>query len=225
MSTEPTEPHPGLIRRFELPTRFVHWSLAVSFLLLLLTGLTNFAPELKAIHIGGARLFAWLHVVLGFAMVVIAIGALLALWRSRSLRADLEALARTSPDDTRWLQYQLTHLGGGGSTKPEPPVAKFNAGQKLNALASAAATAGLLGTGVVLGINYFTKAVLPTLFVAQLFPLHTWLALAFIPVLLGHIYLGAIHPATREALRGMTRGVVRRDWARRHHADWIPPED
>ena len=219
-------PHPDLVRRFEAPTRFVHWSLALTFVLLLLTGLTNFTPELKAIHIGGARLFAWVHVVLGFAMVVVALAAVLALWRSRSLRADLEALARTGPDDSRWLQYQLTHLAPPGrGEESEPPAAKFNAGQKLNALASAVATAGLLGTGVVLGINYITKQLFSTLFVAQLFPLHTWLALGFIPLLLGHIYLGAINPSTREALRGITLGVVRRDWAWRHHAAWIPPED
>ena len=189
-------PHRGLVRRFKVPTRLVHWSLSVFFILLLLTGLTNFVPELKTIHIGGARLFAWAHVALGFA---------------------------NGPDDTRWLRHQLARLIRRGGS--EPPVAKFNAGQKLNALLSAAATAGLLGTGVILGINYITKRVFSTVFVADVFPLHTWLALAFIPVLLGHLYLALINPSTREALRGMTSGSVRRDWARRHHPGWTPGED
>ena len=216
-------PHRGLVRRFKVPTRLVHWSLSVFFILLLLTGLTNFVPELKTIHIGGARLFAWAHVALGFAMVAVAAVALLALNRSRSLRDDMDALTRNGPDDTRWLRHQLARLSRRGGS--EPPVAKFNAGQKLNALLSAAATAGLLGTGVILGINYITKRVFSTVFVADVFPLHTWLALAFIPVLLGHLYLALINPSTREALRGMTSGSVRRDWARRHHPGWTPGED
>src|SRR5438105_9822309 len=44
-------------------------------------------------------------------------------------------------------------------------------------------------------------------------------------VLVGHLYLAVIHPATRHSLRGMTRGTVREDWARRHYPRWAPPAD
>ena len=37
----------------------------------------------------------------------------------------------------------------------------------------------------------------------------------------GHLYLTLVYPATRHALNGMTRGWVREDWARRHHAKWV----
>jgi formate dehydrogenase subunit gamma len=40
-------------------------------------------------------------------------------------------------------------------------------------------------------------------------------------LLVGHLYLALIYPATRHALRGMTVGTVRRDWARQHHRKWI----
>ena len=40
-----------------------------------------------------------------------------------------------------------------------------------------------------------------------------------------HVYLAVIHPATRPALRGMTLGSVRRDWAEHHHADWVASLD
>jgi formate dehydrogenase subunit gamma len=43
-------------------------------------------------------------------------------------------------------------------------------------------------------------------------------------LLAGHLYLALIHPATRHALRGMTVGTVRRDWARAHHRKWIEAE-
>ena len=37
----------------------------------------------------------------------------------------------------------------------------------------------------------------------------------------GHLYLALIHPTTRHALRGMTYGDVREDWAARHHRKWV----
>ena len=41
----------------------------------------------------------------------------------------------------------------------------------------------------------------------------------------GHVYLAVLHPATRHALRGITLGTVRRDWAEDHHADWVASLD
>jgi len=45
----------------------------------------------------------------------------------------------------------------------------------------------------------------------------TWVS---IPLILGHIYLATLNRSTRHSLRGMIRGTVRRDWARRHHPKW-----
>ena len=47
--------------------------------------------------------------------------------------------------------------------------------------------------------------------------LATWVS---IPLIAGHLYLALLHPSTRPSLRGMVRGSVRRDWARRHHPKW-----
>jgi formate dehydrogenase subunit gamma len=46
---------------------------------------------------------------------------------------------------------------------------------------------------------------------------------AALTLLVGHLYLALIHPATRHSLRGMTRGTVREDWAKRHYPRWAPP--
>jgi formate dehydrogenase subunit gamma len=221
----PDTPNPvdAFVPRFGVATRLAHWALAIAFLLLLLTGLTNYWPALKAIEIGGGRLFGWLHVILGFAMVGVSALALSSLLTSRPLRADARALARATVDDYSWLQHEALRLSGARSVAP--PVGKFNAGQKLNAYASFFGTAALLGTGVVLGVNYLDKRVLGADLVSEVFPWHTLLAFAMIPIVLGHIYLALIHPSTREALRGITRGVVRRDWARRHHPAWRPEDD
>ena len=50
--------------------------------------------------------------------------------------------------------------------------------------------------------------------------LHDALMYVSVLIVLGHLYLSLVHPATRHALRGMTLGTVREDWARRHHEKW-----
>ena len=210
------------VERFARPTRVLHWTLAAPFLLLLLTGLTNFVPSLKATQVADVRLFAWLHVVLGFATLVAIPLALLPMLLQRSLRQDLREITRVDLNDYLWLQHQA--LRAAGARSRPPPVRKFNAGQKLNALASAAATVALLGTGAVLGVNYASKRVLDVEFVEAVFPWHTLLSLLVIPLILAHLYLALIHPSTRESLRGITLGVVRREWAARHHDAWRPAD-
>lgn len=209
------------MERFGRATRAAHWLLAAPFLLLLITGLTNFYPPLKAVQVADERLFAWLHVLLGFA--TLAAMALLVpplLWR-RSLRDDMREMARAGVDDYLWLQHRALSLAGARSRPPR--VGKFNAEQKLNSLFSLAATAALMGTGLILRINFLSKAVFSARFVEDVFPWHTALSLLVIPVVLGHLYLSLIHPSTRESLRGITLGRVRRDWARCHHDAWEAP--
>ena len=42
---------------------------------------------------------------------------------------------------------------------------------------------------------------------------------------LGHLWFALILPSTRHSLNGMTRGWVRRDWARRRHPKWVEALD
>ena len=55
--------------------------------------------------------------------------------------------------------------------------------------------------------------------------LHDGLMYASLVLLLGHLYLALIYPATRHALRGITVGSVRRDWALEHHRKWIERDE
>ena len=150
------------------------------------------------------RLFAWLHVVLGWALVASIALTIVPLLRARSLRADLRALARVGIGDYLWLQHAV--LRAMGSPSRPPRSGKFNTGQKLNALISALLTAGLVASGVVLGVNYTTKSVFDVAFVEGVFPWHTALALLAIP------------PADRAPLSGaaapLDARVAARDGAR-----------
>lgn len=52
--------------------------------------------------------------------------------------------------------------------------------------------------------------------------LHDTLMYISLAIVAGHLYLSLIHPTTRHALRGITLGTVRTDWAQTHHAKWGP---
>jgi formate dehydrogenase subunit gamma len=207
------------VKRFVQGSRLIHWLHAVPFLLLLLTGLTLFFPSLKALHIGGYRLIPLIHVLIGIAFVVSPLPVYLALPDRSRVADDLRRLFRFDDGDPAWARYAVGVLLG--SRVHAPPAAKFNLGQKLNTAFSVAVTIALMLTGAVLAVNYFTKSVFPAQFVERVFPLHDFFMLLAIPVVVGHIYLGSLHPSTRESLRGITLGRVSLTWARAHHPLWV----
>lgn len=96
---------------------------------------------------------------------------------------------------------------------------RLNVGQKVNAILNAAFALLFLITGLLLWFGErdttfrFTSTVL----------VHDVLMYAALTLLVGHLYLALIHPATRHSLRGMTRGTVREDWAELHYPRWAPP--
>jgi formate dehydrogenase subunit gamma len=191
----------------------------VPFLFLLATGLALYVPELKAIHAGGFRLFALAHVCAGIATLAAPIALWIGLRVSAKFRSDLGATVRFEPTDTAWLEYAAGAVAG--LRRREPPVGKFNAGQKLNTIFSLAVTAGLLATGAVLAVNYFARGAIPAAFVEQVFPWHTRLMILSLPVLAGHIYLALLHPSTRPSIHGIIGGRVNLAWATRHHRRWV----
>ena len=93
---------------------------------------------------------------------------------------------------------------------------RLNVGQKVNALLMAAFTVLFLASGLLLWLGErdtrfrFASTVI----------LHDGLMYVSLLLLVGHLYLALIHPATRHSLRGMTRGSVREDWARVHYPRW-----
>lgn len=209
--------------RFGAATRAFHWVHAVPFLFLLLTGLLILVPEVKAFHVGGHRLVALLHVLAGMGFIVSLPLLYLLVRDRRALRRDLRLALTPEPSDAPWARYAVLALLG--ARMPEPPSGKYNLGQKLSSAFWVAVTAGLMATGAVLAVNYFTKRVFSASFVEHVFPWHDALMLASLPVLAGHLYLALVNPSTRPSLRGIFTGRVDAAWARRHHAWWVGDGD
>ena len=93
---------------------------------------------------------------------------------------------------------------------------RFNVGQKVNAILNAAFVLLFLASGLLLWLGERDT----TFRFASTVLLHDWLLYIATGLLLGHLYLALIHPATRHSLRGMTRGTVREEWAKRHYPHW-----
>ena len=203
----------GLIPRFGLSERIAHWLLAAAFASMLASGV--FMGGL-----GPLNHHAVLVVHVGSAIVLAAgIAALILLRRSRRpLAQAVRDLGPLDARDRRWLRLAPRAYLTGGEL---PPAGKFNAGQKVNARLVLLVLAVLYVSGVG-ELGRFTSVLAPFRVLGAPHGLAAGVAAVLVA---GHIYLALIHPPTRPALRGITRGSVRREWAEHHHGEWVAAMD
>lgn len=201
------------IARFAGAERALHWLLAVTFFLMLGSGLALFVPDLATL-VARPTAKAWhLNSALALATGVLALFAAHGL----RLRATMREMDRFDRDDLRWLFGWSRLLRG----EPAPPQRRFNAGQKLNSALVAGLLVVLFVTGLLLLLGERdTRFRLDGTVV-----IHDWATWILIGLVAAHLYLAMIHPSTRHALRGITRGDVDREWARRHHRTWVEEEE
>jgi formate dehydrogenase subunit gamma len=199
--------------RFTVSERIAHWLLATAFAAMLTTGafMGGIGPlghhAMLVVHVGSA------------VALICGIAALSLRRRSRApLARTVRDLRPLSSRDRKWLRLAPRAYLVGGEL---PPSGRFNAGQKINARLVLLVFALLYVSG--LGeLGRFTSALAPF---RNTGALHGLAAGAAAILVAGHIYLALLHRPTRPALRGMTLGNVRRDWAERHHAEWVAETD
>jgi formate dehydrogenase subunit gamma len=191
------------VRRFSRTERLLHWANALGFFTLLGSGLILYLPSL-AVLVGRRPLVKDVHFWSGIGWVVM-LGVIALAGDRRGILRTAREIDRFDRDDARWL------LG-----RRPAPQGRFNAGQKLNAALTAAYTLLFFISGMLLWLGErdtrfrFASTVV----------LHDGLMYLAVILLIGHLYLAVIHPATRHALRGITLGTVNEEWASRHHAKW-----
>ena len=197
------------VERFNRTERWMHWAVAVPLLLALATGLSLFIPAAEKLF-GSREIVRVAHWITGLASIVLPVVVLLGGDRRR-LAVDLQEIDLWSADDRTWLRTWLARRRG--LPGELPPAGRFNAGQKANAVLSAAALFWLGLTGAVL----FPPLHAPFWLLENSRNLHnlTWLLL--IPLVAGHIFLSAAYGPTRPGLPGMFSGLVPTSWLREHH--------
>ncbi len=196
------------ILRFRRLDRILHWVLAVTFLVLGLTGLLLLFGRLLIIPWLGNAAFGpvaeigkWVHNLTGPLFIV----ALL-LFFLRFVGRNLPALA-----DLKWLARLGGLLG-----KSHPPAGFFNAGEKIWFWLLVLGGVAVSVSGVVLDFPTLVEAARQPLRLALV--VHGIAAVLLLAASLGHMYLGSI--GMKGALQSMISGYVDANWARAHHLLW-----
>jgi formate dehydrogenase subunit gamma len=197
-----------MIERFSSFERIAHWTMAITFCILAVSGLTMLFGKYVLLPMIGHTLFGWLatlgknlHNFVGpifmFSIVVFA---------AKFIRDNIPRAC-----DITWLAK-----GGGVLSGEVVPSGRFNAAEKiwfwggvigLGAVSSA--------SGLVLDFPNFdqTRALM---MLANI--VHVIAAILFIVWSFTHIYLGTV--GTTGAYEGMRNGYVDETWAREHAQYW-----
>jgi formate dehydrogenase subunit gamma len=190
------------VARFGATERRLHTIHGVAFGVMLLTGLVLYLPFLaqifssrpitKAIHLVAA--IAWLA-----ALALVAI-----LGDRRALRRTRRDIERFDDVDLLWLR-----------TRGGAPAGRFNAGQKLHAIAQAALAVLFTVSGVLLWLGERNTS----LRLPGTIALHDFSMLVAGVLVAGHVWF-ALSADRSGALEGIRRGTVSATYAARHHPRW-----
>ena len=195
-----------LIRRFGVTERVLHWVHATGFLAMLATGLVLYLPVLSE-AVARRNLVKNVHIFTALAWAV-AIALVVVLGDRKRLAAAWRDVESFDRDDRRWLRGRSV------------PQGRFNAGQKLNVILTSAFAVLFAVSGFFLWLGERDHRFL----LDGAGTVHDTVMYLSVGLLAGHVYLAVIHPRTRHALRGITLGDVREDWAREHHPKWVEEE-
>ena len=126
------------VRRYSGSARVNHWIVAISFVLLLLSGLSLFHPSLYWLSglFGGGATVRWLHPWIGVVLVVGFIGLF------------LRFFSQNLPERTDWVWLARIRHVLKGDEEYLPEIGKYNAGQKFVFWSQAILVAVLFITGL-----------------------------------------------------------------------------
>ncbi|WP_396434910.1 formate dehydrogenase subunit gamma [Limnohabitans sp.] len=198
------------IERFTAFERSAHWSNAIAFCVLAISGIVMAYGKYFLLPILGGNLFGWLSYALknvhNFAGPLFAVS--LAVIFFTFVKDNMP-----SKDDMVWLLK-----GGGLFSGTEVPSHRFNAGEKV-VFWGGVLFLGLIVVGSGLVLNMLVPGLIyerATMQIANM--LHGVASLLMMAMFIGHIYMGTI--GMRGAYKAMRHGYVDETWAKEHHALW-----
>lgn len=197
--------HRGEIPRYTASERVNHWTVAICFVLLALSGLAFFHPAFFFLTdlFGGGPWTRILHPYIGLALFIAFAMLVARFWRHNLIeRRDVDWLKRV-PDMV---------VSGDDSHMPEQ--GKNNGGQKVLFWCLVTGILVLLLTGLVMWRAWWTP---PILLIRVATLLHSIAAVCCIGLIVAHVYAALW---VSGSIRAMVRGKVSRAWAWQHHRAW-----
>jgi formate dehydrogenase subunit gamma len=199
-----------VIERFTPLERAAHWTNAIAFVVLAVSGIVMAFGKFFLLPVLGSTLFGWLTYALknahNFAGPLFAVSLVIVI--ITFVKDNLP-----SKEDITWLLRAGGMFGGA-----EVPSHRFNAGEK------GIFWAGVFLLGlVVVGSGLVLDMVIPGLAylrgdmqIAHM--IHAAASMLMMAMFLGHIYMGTI--GMKGAYSAMRTGYVDEGWAKEHHALW-----
>ncbi len=199
-----------VIERFTYFERAAHWSNAIAFCVLAISGLVMAFGKYILLPVMGGTLFGWLTYALknmhNFAGPVFAVS--------------LVVVFVTFVRDNLPKAHDLTWLlkGGGILSGHEVPSDRFNAGEKVVfwfgvfLLGAIVIASGFVLDKIVPGLAYLRG----DMQIAHM--VHAIAAMFMMLMFMGHIYIGTV--GMKDAYKAMKTGYVDEAWAKEHHELW-----
>lgn len=199
-----------LIERFTSLERIVHWTVAISFVILALTGIVMLFGKYVVLPIFGYTLFGWIayackniHNFVGPVFTVSIIVFFVIYVKDNLPHAS----------DIKWIKRL-----GGAIGKDHVSAGRFNAGEKLwfwgglVVLGIVVSSSGFVLDKIVPGLQY-DRGMMQIANIVHLAASALFIALSF-----AHIYIGTI--GMEGAYQAMRTGYVDDTWAKEHHDLW-----
>lgn len=207
--------------RFGVLDRASHWLMALSFIILALTGLNLLYGRELLIPLMGREAYAAIagfgkatHNYVAFAFMLSLVTSLI-LWVRNNI-----------PNRTDWAWIK-----SGGGAFGHAPARKFNAGQKILFWLVMLFGLSVSLSGWALLFPFETTMFADTFELFGYGPVtaiqeqqyaqawHTIVSVLFIAMIFAHIYIGTV--GMEGAFSAMGRGKVDLNWAREHHGLWV----
>ncbi|MGH8726207.1 MAG: formate dehydrogenase subunit gamma, partial [Burkholderiales bacterium] len=197
------------IHRFRPIEQVAHWCMAISFVVLGISGLVMLFGKHVLLPVIGYTLFSWLsalaknlHNFVGPFFIVATVIFVVLFIRDNFPRAY----------DFKWFAKAWGYVTG----REHVPSGRFNAGEKVWFWGGVVVLSVVVSwSGLILLFPNFdqTRAVMQEAWIW-----HAVAALLFIALSLGHIYLGTL--GVEGAYQAMRTGYVDEAWAKEHHEIW-----
>jgi len=204
------QPTGNLVQRFNTWERVIHWSTAITFVVLAVTGVLLLFGKHILIPVIGHTGFAWfatiaknVHNIVG-PLFIFSVACMFVVFVRDNIWHGI---------DWEWLKKAPQVLTGNAHV----PSGKYNAAEKGWFWGGVALLGLVVGiSGLILNFPNFEQ----TRFTMQIANItHGVGALLFMAASLGHIYMGTI--GTEGAYKAMRTGYVDETWAKEHHELWL----
>jgi formate dehydrogenase subunit gamma len=202
------QPTGRLIERFTAWERILHWTTAIAFVILAVSGIVILFGRYVLLPVFGYTLFSWLAILSknlhNFVRPLFVICTVLMI---------VTFIGRNIPRAYDWIWVRKF---GGLTSGQHVPSGKFNAGEKAWFWGGVIVLGLIVSvTGLILDFPNFAQG---RELMQQANIVHAIAAVLFMAMSLGHIYLGTI--GMEGAYDSMRTGYVDETWAKEHHEYW-----